>query len=90
MKGPFCKACGDCGYWCRGCGGMIKIDALMAAGYTEEEANQIRNYQFAGCEEAYIPCYLCNRSGDHEVDHEADSGLWADFWKDFVLSSKKK
>lgn len=85
-KGPFCKACGDHGYWCRGCGGMIKINALMAAGYTEEEANQIRNYQFAGCEEAYVPCYLCNRDGVHETD----SGLWADFWKGFVLISKKK
>ena len=85
-KGPFCKACGDNGYWCRGCGGMNKINSLMAAGYTEEEANQIRDYQFAGCDEDFVPCYLCNRDGVHETD----SGLLENFWKNFVLSSKKK
>jgi len=80
-----CTACGDHGFWCRGCGGMLKIDALLASGFTEEEAEQIRNYQFAGCEEPYVPCYICNRSGSHETEEE----VWADFWKGFALKSKK-
>jgi len=80
-----CTACGDLGYWCRGCGGMLKIDALLASGFTEEEAEQIHKYQFAGCDEPYVPCYLCNRSGSHETEEE----VWADFWKGFVLKSKK-
>jgi hypothetical protein len=80
-----CTACGDLGYWCRGCGGMLKIDALLASGFTEEEAEQIHKYQIAGCEEPYVPCYLCNRSGSHETEEE----VWTDFWKGFVLKSKK-
>ncbi len=81
-----CTACGDLGYWCRGCGGMLKIDALLASGFTEEEAEQIRNYQFAGCEEPYVPCYLCNRTGSHETEGEE---MLVGFWKGFVLKSKK-
>jgi len=64
---------------------MLKIDALLASGFTEEETEQIHKYQFAGCDEPYVPCYLCNRSGSHETEEE----VWADFWKGFVLKSKK-
>ncbi len=72
-----CKACGNSGWWCRGCGSYLKIDAMKEAGI--QNANEIRDYQFAGCEEPLVPCFLCNKNGQriHDDDgYEVDPDFW--------------
>ncbi len=72
-----CKACGNSGWWCRGCGGSFKLDAMEEAGI--ENADEIRDYQFAGCEEPMVPCFLCNKSGtkpNNEDGYEVDAEFW--------------
>jgi hypothetical protein len=58
-----CRACGDMGWWCRGCGGGDKIDGMIAVGITNDEADDIYHEQFAGCDKPFVPCYVCNRLG---------------------------
>jgi hypothetical protein len=73
-----CKACGNSGWWCRGCGSSYKIDAMEEAGI--ENADEIRDYQFAGCDQPLIPCFLCNKNGQRPNDDEvADPDFWDTF-----------
>ena len=59
-----CKACNDIKFWCRGCGGSIKKEAMKAAGIPDNEIETIYKIQFGGCEKNHVPCYLCNRKCD--------------------------
>ncbi len=75
-----CKACGNSGWWCRGCGSSNKLDAMNDAGI--QNADEIRNYQFAGCDEPLVPCFLCNKNGDRPNDDEGmdiDPNFWDTF-----------
>jgi hypothetical protein len=79
-----CKACGNSGWWCRGCGGSYKIQAMKEAGL--ENAEEIRDFQFAGCEEALVPCFLCNRNGLRPNDEDGYD-VDPDFWESFLEES---
>jgi hypothetical protein len=76
-----CKACGNTGWWCRGCGSSYKIDAMEEAGISD--ADEIRNYQFAGCDQPMVPCFLCNRDGQRENEDEGYA-VDPDFWATYV------
>lgn len=36
---------------------------MLAAGISQEEADDIYHQQFTGCDKPFVPCYVCNRSG---------------------------
>jgi hypothetical protein len=72
-----CKACGNGGWWCRGCGSSYKIEAMEEAGISD--AQEIRDYQFAGCDQPMVPCFLCNRDGKRENEDE-EYAVDPDFW----------
>lgn len=74
-----CAACGaGHGYWCRGCGGRDKLDALKEHGYTEQVAQRIYKAQFGSCTRHMVPCYLCNRDGSRPP--KRDIKALPNFW----------
>lgn len=59
-----CKACGKLnGWWCRGCGGGSKIQGMIAAGIDKSKTDSIYEQQSDGCDEPFVPCYVCNKDG---------------------------
>ncbi len=69
-----CAACGDLRWWCRGCGGFYKREALKDQGYSEELTETIIHYQFGCCSLPYFPCFLCNRDGTKPKSSKMPAG----------------
>ncbi len=46
------------------------------------DAEEIRNYQFAGCDQPMVPCFLCNRDGQRENEDEGYA-VDPDFWESY-------
>lgn len=57
-----CESCGDKHWWCRGCGGQLKMQGLQCLGMALEEADDIYDDQFGPCD-TFVPCYICNKDG---------------------------
>lgn len=76
-----CSACGSQGWWCRGCGGAEKREALQKYGFSEKTADAIYRRQF-GCCSLRVPCYVCNRDGLTVPGQEGEDPT---FWDAFVL-----
>lgn len=76
-----CDACGSQGWWCRGCGGPSKLEALQKKGIAEDVAQAIYTFQFGCCSER-VPCYVCNRDGLTVPGHKGeDPTFWDTFGK---------
>ena len=74
-----CTGCNK-GWWCRGCGGWIKVKELINSGMAEE-ADEIYRAQFAGCDAPLVPCYICNREGENIPSYLNQYDYIADFWQ---------
>ena len=67
------------GWWCRGCGGIGKIEALKEFGLNTTQAEEIYDIQFGSCSDLLIPCYICNRYTRKQFD---ETTCDADFWNE--------
>ena len=74
---PTQKFCGSClnGWWCRGCGGQSKKLALIKAGLTQEQVDDIYYSQFGDCCAPYVPCFICKQDG-HIPNNGGDKTFW--------------
>lgn len=85
QKQTVCEACNDHYWWCRGCSGYEKVEAMIAAKINPSEAQYIYKLQFGSCGLPMIPCYLCNYSGHQK--HKSETRLVPDFWTDMINDS---
>jgi hypothetical protein len=76
-----CKACGNTGWWCRGCGGYDKQQTMEDVGILN--SHEVYKYQFAGCDQPLVPCFVCNREGDRYPDDDCLE-IDPEFWETFL------
>jgi hypothetical protein len=75
-----CDACDNGRFWCRGCGGCSKKEALLESKlFTKRQVEKIYLYQSGGCDKQFVPCFLCNRNGQIPCREIIDKGFWNTF-----------
>lgn len=89
MSSYSCIACEDSHWWCRGCDGSDKMEALQQK-FPLDFCNEIYHYQFDSCDTPLIPCFLCNRDGSLPLN--SNLSYDAEFWREYLSDepSRKK